>query len=156
MAEVQSEKSVLLSQCSQLQRDLVESKEKLMVAEERARRQENNCQLLMDTPLLGCSEAGHEGYLKSLSLRQSQRLISANTVRIMLLEKQNSELRGRVAANSSGSTCTSSSSQRNEVRLPNWHHSCLFLCLKMINTGLRIAFSTHFGADFELFLHFTW
>lgn len=123
---MQSEKSLLLSQCSQLQRDLAESKEKLRVAEERAKREENNCQLLMDTPFLGGSETEHDGYLKSLNMRQSQRLIGANTVRIMLLEKQNSELRNHVTANSSRSSCISSTSQRNEVRLSNQGHFCLF------------------------------
>ena len=118
MAKVQSEKSLLLSQCSQLQQDLAESKEKLRVTEERVKREENNCQLLMDAPFLGGSETEHDGYLKSLNVRQSQRLISSNIVRIMLLEKQNSKLRNHVTANSSRSSCSSSSSQRNEVCSP--------------------------------------
>ena len=51
--------------------------------------------LLMDYPFVRQTSEGYVQHIWSLSARDSQRQISANTVRILLLEEQNSELRER-------------------------------------------------------------
>ena len=49
----------------------------------------------MDYPFVKQTSEGYVRHIRSLSARDSQRQISANTVRILLLEEQNSELRER-------------------------------------------------------------
>ena len=51
--------------------------------------------LLMDYPFVRQTSESYVQHIRSLSARDSQRQISANTVRILLLEEQNSELRER-------------------------------------------------------------
>ncbi len=61
---------------------------RLQLEEER-----KNCRLLMDYPFVKQSSEGYGDHLASLHGKRSQRQISANTVRILLLEDQNTELR---------------------------------------------------------------
>lgn len=58
----------------------------------------HNCRLLMDFPFLKQTSDDYSTHIASLSGRESQKQISANTVRILLLEEQNSELRQRTVA----------------------------------------------------------
>ncbi len=52
----------------------------------------------MDYPFVKQTSPGYTDHIKSLSAKESQKHISANTVRILLLEEQNSELRGKSVA----------------------------------------------------------
>lgn len=47
----------------------------------------------MDYPFVKQTSAGYIDHVQSLSTKESQKQVSANTVRILLLEEQNSELR---------------------------------------------------------------
>lgn len=47
----------------------------------------------MDYPFIKQTAEGYVSHIDSLSGRESQKQISANTIRILLLEEQNSELR---------------------------------------------------------------
>ncbi len=52
----------------------------------------------MDYPFVKQTRTDYVEHIQSLSTRDSQKQISANTVRILLLEEQNSELRERSVA----------------------------------------------------------
>ena len=54
--------------------------------------------LLMDYPFVKQTSADYATHIASLSNKESQKQVSANTVRILLLEEQNSELRERLIA----------------------------------------------------------
>ncbi len=58
--------------------------------------EKENCRLLAGHPFIPQGSDSYQTYLASLSSKQSQRQISANTIRILLLEEQNSDLRGKV------------------------------------------------------------
>ena len=51
--------------------------------------------LLMDYPFVKQVSGDYLAHISSLTSRDSERQISANTVRILLLEEQNTELRGK-------------------------------------------------------------
>lgn len=53
----------------------------------------SSCRLLMDYPFIKQVSGNYRAHISSLTGRDSERQISANTVRILLLEEQNTELR---------------------------------------------------------------
>lgn len=62
--------------------------------------EKQKCRLLMDYPDQSC-----DGPIQPLSGRESQQQISANTIRILLLEEQNSELRETIVQHARKSNC---------------------------------------------------
>ena len=80
MQSFRDELEVLESKVASLSLQLKEEKEK--------------CQLLVDYPSLPhSSDSNGQSKRHTLSAQESQKQISANTIRILLLEEQNSELR---------------------------------------------------------------
>ena len=61
--------------------------------QQQLREERQNCRLLMDYPFIKQTNENYSTRITSLSSKESGRQISANTIRILLLEEQNSELR---------------------------------------------------------------
>ena len=69
-------------------------KQELEGAKQEAEREKTNARLLMDYPFVKQTTEGYAEHIKSLTNSgESHRQITANTVRILLLEEQNCELR---------------------------------------------------------------
>lgn len=100
MQHFRDELEVLESKVASLSSQLKEEKEK--------------CQLLVDYPSISHnSDSNGQSKSRVLSGQDSQRQISANTIRISLLEEQNSELRDSLQ----GQARNTSGKKRVEVRL---------------------------------------
>ena len=56
----------------------------------------HNCRLLMDYPFVKQTSENYSTHIAGLSGKVTQKQISANTIRILLLEEQNAELREKV------------------------------------------------------------
>lgn len=73
-----------------------ELEEHLDSVRQQLQEERQNCRLLMDYPFIKQTNENYSTHVTSLSSKESGRQISANTIRILLLEEQNSELRQKV------------------------------------------------------------
>ena len=91
---LQSKSATSAKEQQHLHQELADLKLQLASLFTQLEMERENCRLLVDYP--SSSDDSSQAHLASLSNRKSQERISANTIRILLLEEQNSELRQTV------------------------------------------------------------
>lgn len=105
----------LISHSSQLEKQLKQSQSQL--EEEREK-----CHLLADHPMIKPATPGSfSNYTASLSSKESQQQVTANTVRILTLEEQNNALRRRMAEQARTMTKSSDKQRTASVSWDNSH-----------------------------------